>query len=72
MNSQLSTLGITTLKVHIVFTEKKNLETGLSEFKLQLINKKRITSSKYVLSRQGRGRHKRTRLKSEKKLKDNA
>lgn len=68
MNSQPHTLGIRTLTLYIAFIKKKKLETGLSEFKLKVINKRRITSSKYVLSNKDWGGTE-DKLKIEKKLK---
>lgn len=50
-NSQPDTLGGITLNLHMAFMEKTILGTGLAEIKLKLINKRTITSSKYVLSK---------------------
>lgn len=69
MNSQPHTLGIRNSNaLYCFYTEKKKLETGLSEFKLKVINKRRITSSKYVPSNKDwKGTE--DKLKIEKKLK---
>lgn len=68
MNSQPHTLGIRTLTLYITFIQKKNLGTGLLEFKLEVINKKTITTSNYVLSNEDWGGTE-DKLKIKKKLK---